>query len=210
MSDFSKNYWVQMESPEDKIWVKKKTSEIMLELSELGSGEKITLIQMLKYMRGRAFGMVMVLMSILSLIPNLFGHVIATGSLLGILGFQMALGFAHIRLPRRILEISFSRSSIKKVVEVAAPKIEFIEKFLRPRLIFITEDVGRRIIGIIIIPLSLLILIPFPFSNFIPSFGILTLSLGLIEKDGFVVLIGILISTSTVILINEILKMVLR
>lgn len=199
-----------MESLENKIWVKKKTSEIMLELSGLGSGEKITLVQMLEYMRGRAFGMVMILMSILSLIPNLLGHVIATGFLLVILGFQMALGFTHIHLPKRILRMSFSRSSIKKTMEVAAPKIAFVEKLLKPRFIFITEDIGKRIIGIIVIPLSLLILIPFPLSNVIPSFGILVLSLGLIEKDGVVVLIGILISTSAIILIKEILERILQ
>ena len=195
---------------EHKIWAKKKTSEIMLELSGLGSGERITLVQMLEHMRGRAFGIVMVLMSVLSLIPNLFGHAIATGILLVILGFQMALGFTHIRLPKRILKMSFSRSGIKKIMEFAAPKIAFIEKLLRPRLIFITEDIGRRIIGIIVIPLSLLILIPFPLSNTIPSFGILILSLGLIEKDGGVVLIGILISASAIVLMNEILERVLQ
>ena len=125
-----------------EIWAKKKTTEIMLELPGLGSGEKITLVQMLEYMRGRAFGMVMVLMSVLSLIPNLFGHTIAT--------------------------------------------------------------------GIIVIPLSLLILIPFPLSNIIPAFAILILSLGLIEKDGVIVLIGILISTSAIVLISEILDKVLQ
>ncbi len=199
-----------MESSEDKIWVNKKTSEIMLELSSLGHGEEITLVQMLEYMSGRAFGMVMVFLSTLSIIPNLFGHTIITGVLLIILGFQMAFGFARVHLPKKILKMSFSRAGIKKVMDVAAPKIAFIEKLLKPRLIFITGTVGKRIIGIIVIPLSLLVLIPFPFSNIIPSFSILILSLGLIEKDGAVVLIGMLISTSALILIKEILERILQ
>lgn len=199
-----------MTSLEHKSRAKKKTSEIMLELSGLGSGERITLVQMLKHLRGRAFGILMVLMSVLSLIPNLFGHAIATGFLLVVLGFQMALGFTHIHLPKRILKMSFPRSGITKTMTIAAPKIAFIEKLLKPRLIFITGDIGKRMIGMIVIPLSLLILIPFPLSNIIPSFGILILSLGLIEKDGVVVLIGILISASAIVLINEILDRVLQ
>ncbi len=187
-------------------WVKKKTSKVMLDLPNLPGGEKITLKQMLEYMRGRAFGMVMVLLAVLSLVPNLFGHVILTGILMAVLGAQMVMGFTHIHLPMRILKMSFSRSGIRKVMNVAAPKIAHIEKLLKPRLIFMTEDIGRRIIGGIVIPLAILILIPFPFSNLIPVFSILVLSLGLIEKDGLVVLIGILISTSALILVNELME----
>ena len=187
-------------------WAKKKTSEIMLDLADLPGNENITLLQLLEHMRGRAFGLVMVLLAILSLIPNLFGHAILTGLLILVLGVQMTLGFIHIRLPRRILEMSFSRSGIRKVMGAAAPKIARIEKLLKPRLIFMTEDIGKRVIGLIVIPLSILILIPFPFSNFVPAFSILVLSLGLIEKDGLVVLIGILISLSTIILVNELIE----
>ncbi len=187
-------------------WVKKKTSEVMLDLPSLPGGEKITLKQMLEYMRGRAFGMVMVLLAVLSLVPNLFGHTILTGILMAILGAQMVMGFTHIHLPMQILKMSFSRSGIRKVMNVAAPQIAHIEKLLKPRLIFMTEDIGKRIIGGIVIPLAILILIPFPFSNLIPAFSILVLSLGLIEKDGLVVLIGILISTSALILVNELME----
>jgi len=190
-------------------WVNKNTSEIMIDLADLSESEKITLQQMLEYMRGRAFGMAMVLLAVLSLIPNLFGHAIITGLLIAVLGLQMALGFTRIRLPRRVLEMSFSRSAIRKVMNIAAPKIARIEKIFKPRLIYMTEDIGRRVIGIIVIPLALLILVPFPFSNLIPAFSILVLSLGLIEKDGLVVLIGILFSTSAIILVNELIERLL-
>lgn len=185
-------------------WVKKKTSLVMMELASLPGGEKVTLVQMLRYLRGRAFGMIMVLLAVLSLIPNLFGHTILTGLLIMILGLQMALGYTHIRLPRKVLGMSFSRAGLKKVMEVTAPQIARIEFFLKPRLIFMTEDIGRRIIGSIIIPLAFLILIPFPLSNAIPALGILILSLGLIEKDGLVVLLGISISAGAVLVIYKV------
>ena len=193
-------------SPEHEIWVKTKTSDILLDLADLPGGEKVAVGDMLRYLRGRAFGMFMIVMAILSLIPNLFGHAILTGGLLFILGLQMALGFSHVRLPKRILKMAFARNSIRKVMKATTPKIGRLEKLLRPRMIYMTEDLGRRIIGLIIMPMSLLIMIPLPFTNFWPAISILVLVLGLIEKDGLVVLIGQGLSLSVVWILKELLE----
>ncbi|GHB04789.1 sugar transporter [Algimonas arctica] len=197
------------EDQDHQEWTRKKTSQIMIELSDLSQEDAISLELMLRYLRGRAFGMVMILMAILSLLPNLFGHAILTGLLLLILGVQMAMGLSEVKLPKKVLAYSFSRTKIKSVMYKTAPKIAKIEAVLKPRFVFMTEDLGRRLIGAVIIPLSVLIMLPFPLTNFWPALCILVLSLGIIEKDGLAVAIGLIMSLGAVLVVNQIIKILI-
>ena len=56
-----------------------------------------------------------------------------------------------------------------------------------------TTHNAEKIIGFFTLLFSSFIVMPMPLSNFIPGFGILIISFGLLGKDGLVVICGIIV-----------------
>ena len=77
-----------------------------------------------------------------------------------------------------------------KVVEIAIPWLEKIEYFLHPRFTWLSRRLGHQFTGIICVVCAISVAMPFPFSNTVPSMGIVLMSLGLLERDGVVIVGG--------------------
>jgi len=108
-----------------------------------------------------------------------------------IFALQMMAGFHSPKLPERFAKLTVKRTVLATLVRKAVPYIGKVEKILRPRLSFMTTARAERVIGFFIFLFAIFILLPMPLSNFIPGFGILIISFGLIGKDGLAVLCGI-------------------
>ena len=67
-----------------------------------------------------------------------------------------------------------------------------LEKFVRPRLAFLHAGPGRRRLfgAIVIAGLGLMLPLPIPFSNHLPAWAVVLLSIGMMEQDGLCVLLG--------------------
>ena len=65
-----------------------------------------------------------------------------------------------------------------------------IETLLRPRISFASSETGEKILGTLCFLFSLCVAIPLPWTNFIPGYGIMIMALGLLSRDGVVMLIG--------------------
>jgi hypothetical protein len=68
-----------------------------------------------------------------------------------------------------------------------------MEQWLKPRWNFLTTDTAERFIGLWMAFLVLVLLVPVPFGNALPAFGISIIAAGLIEKDGAAIVVGSLI-----------------
>ena len=96
-------------------------------------------------------------------------------------------------LPKWLTRISVKRKILRFVILKSSPLLKKIEKFLKPRLVFITTGHGHQIIGFFATIFAICIALPLPFTNFIPALGIIAMSLGLLSRDGLIIFIGILI-----------------
>jgi len=65
-----------------------------------------------------------------------------------------------------------------------------IERLLAPRLRWVFGQLGDRLIGLVCALLAIVLILPVPFGNILPSLTIAALSLGLAQRDGLVALIG--------------------
>jgi hypothetical protein len=65
-----------------------------------------------------------------------------------------------------------------------------IEPLLSPRLAAVSSPTGERIIGAICLFLSILSALPIPFGHMVPALALMVIGLGLIEHDGFAILLG--------------------
>jgi hypothetical protein len=150
-------------------------------------------------LRRRSFGGLLFLLAVLSLIP---GVSIFSGLVIHLLGIQVSLGFKAPRIPRFVSEYRFKKERLVAMLNSVALYIERLEKYIRPRLILFTVWPSTLFIGVLILFLGALISIPLPFTNLLPALAILVISLGLLERDGLVIIVGVLFSIIALALVS--------
>jgi len=107
---------------------------------------------------------------------------------------QLALGYKTPKLPKYIRNYTIAVKSIHSIVRGGVTWLEKIEQFVKPRMNWFCVPLMHMLTGVIVIALALVMTIPIPLSNLMPAIAIVFLSLGMIEKDGLMVAIGLLVS----------------
>jgi hypothetical protein len=123
------------------------------------------------------------------------------GIVIAFLGLRMAFG-KQILLPKRIASKEIASTTIQNIVEKSLHVMNKIRRFIHPRLRWICEYPFMDMIhGLLIVLLGLLLALPLPipFSNLVTAWSIFLVSLGLLENDGVIVLVGYLASLASVI-----------
>jgi hypothetical protein len=156
---------------------------------------RVSLGELMHALHERGFGLIMALLVLPNCVPIPIppgGSTIFSIPLL-FMSVQMLAGRPHPWIPKWLANKTLSRDFISGAVSKAAPRLRWLEKFLRPRIAFLSSKTGERIIGVVWLLFSISIAIPLPMTNFLPGVGILVMSLGLLSKDGYVIIIGVLI-----------------
>ena len=171
-----------------------RTSSVLLQAVR-GDGERVTVGEILDALDARAFGLATLIFSIPSIIPMPPGVPTVVGIALLIVSVQMVFGRHELWLPRFLTKRSFSRPVLVSAMEKFAPRIEAIEKVASPRLLFLTGRVGTILIGLVVLFMALVLILPLPpGGNFPPALACFVLGMGLAERDGVIVLIGLIAS----------------
>ncbi len=129
----------------------------------------------------------LVVVSPLSLIPTI-------PSLIGItvvlIAGQLLLGRQSIWLPQRLRRASISADRATAVVDFARPWIARIERLVRPRLTVLADGLGLRLVALlcIIVALTMPPLEFFPGASTTAGTVIATLGLGIMMRDGLLLL----------------------
>ncbi|GJL93881.1 MAG: hypothetical protein DHS20C05_02860 [Hyphococcus sp.] len=141
----------------------------------------------------RAYGFLILLLALPCCLPfvYLLPQIVALPMLA--LAGQMAAGRQHPWLPAALHERKFSIAAFEKVITRSEKYVGFVERFARPRLLFITGRSGARIVGALMLIPAASILVPLPSTNTLPGIGTAVTSLGLVERDGVLVILGLLI-----------------
>ena len=150
----------------------------------------------------RAYGFLILLLALPCCLPfvYLLPQIVALPMLA--LAGQMAAGRRHPWLPKSLQERTFSIPAFEKVLARAEKYVGFIERIARPRLKPVTSHVGARIVGVLMLIPTASILVPLPSTNTIPGIGVAIAALGLIERDGVLVILGLIIGFAWVALLG--------
>lgn len=160
-----------------------------------GESERVTIAEILDALDNRAFGLATLLFAIPSVIPMPPGVPTVVGIALLIVSLQMVMGRQELWLPKFLSKQGFSRKSLVSGFEKIKPQLEFIEKFSKPRLLILTGKAATVIIGVIILVMAIILILPLPpGGNFPPALACAVLGMGLVERDGIVVLIGLVVT----------------
>ncbi len=169
------------------------TTQVIEDVVKNSSSDRIPIHDIVEAMEAVGFGLAMMIFAfgvIIPMPPPIPGIISIP---LIIFSLQMIAGYTSPKLPKRFSNISIKRTVLARLVQKSSPYIRMIEKFLRPRLTFMTTPVAERLVGVFTLVFSLFVLLPMPLSNFVPGLGVLVISFGLLGKDGLVVILGIII-----------------
>lgn len=157
--------------------------------------ENITIGDLVGALRNRVFGLGILLFSLPNIFPVPPGIPAACGAVLMLLGLQLAIGRDQLWLPQKLSRRSLTRSTLRTITERSMPWIKRFERFSRPRLDYMATPAASRFVGAMIFILGFVLLMPFPFlGNMPPGAAACILGLGLVERDGVLVLIGFIAS----------------
>jgi hypothetical protein len=148
----------------------------------------------------RSFGWSILLFSLVNLIPMPIGTNMVTALPLILLTGQMAAGFEHVRLPRLITRRGVNRRGFQRVVLRLQPVIRPIEKIVRTRHVWLFRPKNERIIGFLLLAVSLALFVPIPLSGFIPATALFITAFGLVERDGLVTLAGVVFGVISILI----------
>jgi hypothetical protein len=92
-------------------------------------------------------------------------------------------------LPGRAERITVSPRVVRALVRYAVPVLQFVERLSRSRFTLLLQS--NRVLGLVCLYLSIILLLPIPFMNALPALCLVAISLGMIQRDGLIVAVGI-------------------
>jgi hypothetical protein len=149
----------------------------------------------------RGFGLLLLLFALPCCVPFLWGipQVVALPMLA--LAFQLARGREAPWLPRALRDRPFDARGLRGVVRRLHRYIGWADRLAHPRLTFVTEGTGLKVVGLLLLIPTASILVPLPSTNTAPGIGVAIASMGLLERDGLLVIGGLAIGLAWVILL---------
>lgn len=179
-----------------------RTSELLRESINGNMPEQVNLEALKQMLHERGFGLLMMIFALPIAIPFPYppGFTTVVGIPLLLFSIQMMLGFDSPWLPKRVGNVHIKRDTLVAVTTRTLPYLEKIEYLLKPRLSVASTTMAERIIGFICLLCAVAIALPIPLGNTVPALGILLMSLGLLNRDGIVIMLGAFVSALGIVL----------
>ena len=170
-------------------------SRRLFQLANEAHGDTVTLDWILGQLHERAFGLFLLVLALPCCIPFLYGIPQIVALPLMFVSAQILLGRSAPWLPGRLGARAVSKHALENLADRAKPWLERIEALSRPRLGPLTRPPLDRLVGLALVLFSASILVPLPGTNTVPGFAVVVVSMGLLQRDGFLVLAGTVIGT---------------
>lgn len=179
----------------------KRLSEILSEIAADTSEERITLARLMAAMEGRAYGALILIFAFPNILPSPPGLAGVLGLPLLFLSARMMLGQTPW-LPQFIATRSVPRASFAAVIDRATPWLQRAERLLRHRLSLLTTGPAQQVLGLFCLILTIILVIPIPLGNLAPSFAMCLMALGVLERDGVWVILGVIAGVAASIFVG--------
>jgi len=166
---------------------------VLRQLPRQGAGARISFSRIVAGLGRRGYGLSILIFALPSCLPMPPGIPTVSGLALIVIAAQLILGGRRLWLPGPIARRTIARADLTRLVDRAVPYIEKLERYMRPRLAVATERIGRLLIGLMVLVLGILLVLPIPIlGNIPPAIAAVIIALGLSERDGVMVGVGLL------------------
>lgn len=172
-----------------------RTSDLLIRLATSSAAPEMSVGELLDALKDRAFGVAMLVLAIPVCIPFLYGvpQVLSLPMLL--IAAQMVAGRHTLWMPENLRARTFARAEFETMARRAKRYLGWGEAIARPRLSFLTGNGPERIFGVFMVIFCLSILTPLPLTNTTPGIAVAIMAIGMIERDGLLVLLGTILGT---------------
>jgi len=177
-----------------------RLSAILTAIAAAQDKDRISIGDLLDALRRRALGAMMFIFAAPTALPMPPGVSAITGAPLLFLSIQLMLGL-NPWLPRIISDRSLSRVDFEKVVKAIAPWLAKAESIMRPRLTVMAKRPAIYAVGFICFVLSVVLFLPVPLGNMLPSIAIAIMALGILERDGIWIIIGLITAIVSLVIV---------
>ena len=106
---------------------------------------------------------------------------------------QMASGRAHPWMPKSFRNRQLDKPGLVRIATWSRKWFGWLEALARPRLSVLSGPTAERIVGGVFVLFCASILVPLPATNTTPGIAIAIASIGLITRDGLLVLAGLVL-----------------
>ncbi|MCK0151117.1 exopolysaccharide biosynthesis protein [Marivita sp. S6314] len=171
-------------------------SDRLDQLAAESRGEAVTLGWVLDQLNERAFGLFLLVLALPCCIPFLYGVPQVVALPLMFVSAQILLGRRTPWLPSRLAARSVASKDLHNLADRAGPWLRRIEAISRPRLSLLTRAPLDRIVGLALVLFSASILVPLPGTNTVPGIAVVIVAMGLLQRDGILVILGGLLGTA--------------
>jgi hypothetical protein len=176
-------------------------SEVLSALAADGSRDRIAIADLLAALSDRAAAAGLLVFALPNVVPMPPGASVLLGAPLLLLAVQLAVGRPPW-LPAFIGRRSMPRTHFSALIGRAVPWLTRAERLLRPRLGALARPPAEYVVGAVCTALALVVFLPIPFGNMLPSLAICLLALGVLERDGAWVAAGLAMASMAAALVG--------
>lgn len=155
------------------------------------TGERIQLSEMVERIDGdEGPGPVLFVLTLPVLLPLPPGVSMVMALPILLVAPQILMGRKTLWLPKWLGDRSVKHAELVKLLNRVLPVLERVEKVVRPRLGALTGRTGEMLAGVACTLIGIILVLPIPFANLLPSWSLGAFSLGLTRRDGLFILAG--------------------
>ncbi|WP_207478278.1 exopolysaccharide biosynthesis protein [Arenibaculum pallidiluteum] len=160
---------------------------------------RVTLGALVERLGDRAFGAFLLIVSLPNILPVPVGVATVLEIPLLLIAVQMAMGRRRLWLPAFALRVGLSRDKADRLLQRCIGMLQRTERWVRPRLLPLTGALAERLIGALCVVLGIILVVPVPLLGWFPAFALVALALGLVERDGVMMIAGLALSVLTAV-----------
>lgn len=167
-------------------------SQVFRDLS-LSAKAPVSFTELEEAFTDRSFAALLTFFAILNLLPLPPGTGIVTGIPLVLVSVQMVMGRESVWLPSFLRSKSISPERFRQVSDKVVPRLQWLERFIKPRNWPFGRKQGDRWLGAFTTILGMSVVLPMPLSNWLPALATAIVGIALCERDGRLLFAGLTI-----------------
>lgn len=175
-------------------------SQVFQDLS-LSATRPVSFTELEDAFTDRSFAALLTFFAILNLIPLPPGTGMITGIPLVLVSVQMVMGRDSVWLPAFLRTKSISPDRFRQMSDKVVPRLQWLERFIKPRNWPFGRRQGDRWLGAFTTILGMSVVLPMPLSNWLPAFATAIIGIALCERDGRLLFGGLVIGVVSIAIV---------
>ena len=174
-------------------------SQRLAQIAEASGPDRIPLSELARQLHSRVWGGLLVIFAAINVIPLPPGTNTFIAIPLVLVSAQMVFGRSTPWFPARVDRRGVTKAELQTLIAKMGWFEQRVERIFRPRLGQLTGPTATRVIGLICMVLSVIAGLPILMIHNAPAVAIVLFGLGLIYRDGVLVIVGAIAAVLSII-----------